>query len=75
MDLSEAGRQAGEGHGVGDCSVDTAYEAELKGILDLQEQQSPLNHIEKTFLIKGGASQTIETWLADNERIAMCVLD
>jgi hypothetical protein len=61
----------GEGHGVGDYSVDTGYETELKEILDLQEQQSPLNHIEKTFLIKGDASQTIETWLADNEGIAI----
>ncbi|MDC3311481.1 TylF/MycF family methyltransferase [Alphaproteobacteria bacterium] len=58
-------------HRKGDYSVKDGYEEELQELLEIQESQSPLSHIEKTFLIKGDASQTIETWLDDNKGIAI----
>jgi len=58
--------QDGVGRNLGDYATDKEYEKELEIILELQEQQSPLSHIKKTFLVKGDASETIHKWLDDN---------
>jgi hypothetical protein len=63
--------QDGAGHKEGDYSVGEDYEVELAEILALQEQQSPLAHIKKTFLVKGDASKTIIDWLDENKGLAI----
>ena len=55
----------------GDYSVDLNYENELFEILNIHERNSPLNHIQKTFLIKGDASITINKWLLDNPSLVI----
>ncbi|ABK43263.1 dTDP-6-deoxy-L-hexose 3-O-methyltransferase [Magnetococcus marinus MC-1] len=67
----------GSGHQKHDYATDQGYEQQLAEILQLHEQQSPLNHIQKTFLVKGDASQTITTWLNQNPAsvIALAIFD
>lgn len=56
----------GLGHKKGDYSTDIGYEEQLMEILDNIESSSPLDHIKKTFLVKGDASITIQKWLDQN---------
>ena len=60
-------------HNKGDYATDICYEEELLEILLLQEKQSPLNHIQKTYLVKGDASSTIEGWLIENPASVMAL--
>lgn len=64
-------QQDGIGHSPGDYSVDDNYVEVLSEILALQESQSPLSHIQKTFLVEGDASITIHDWLSENPGLAI----
>ena len=61
----------GKGYSKGDLSTDIGYEKELSSILENLESSSPLSHIQKTFLVKGDASETINVWLKENPFIAI----
>jgi Macrocin-O-methyltransferase (TylF) len=62
---------------VGDYRTMENYERTLEEILALQESFSPLSHIRKFELIKGDASQTIDTWLDNNPHaiVSMAIFD
>jgi len=68
VDVTE---EDGEGHKKGDYSTDIGYEKELSEILNNLESSSPLNHIQKTSLVKGDASETIKIWLQENPFVAI----
>lgn len=51
---------------IGDYSVQPWHFEKLKQIIEIQESFSPISHIEKTKLIKGDATLTIDTWLEEN---------
>ncbi|MDO9543192.1 MAG: crotonobetainyl-CoA--carnitine CoA-transferase [Kiritimatiellia bacterium] len=61
----------------GSYSVPPNYENYLKQILDLQEQESPLEHIRKYEIVKGDASQTVRNYLARNKEtiVALAYFD
>ena len=67
-DVTEA---HGAGHKKGDYSTDLGYEVELSEILTNIESSSPLQHIQKTFIVKGDASETINVWLEENPYVAI----
>ncbi|MNW45223.1 hypothetical protein D3C74_224820 [compost metagenome] len=48
---------------VGDYSVSDKYEEKLSELLDFHESESPISHIKKYELVKGDASETIQTYL------------
>lgn len=50
----------------GAFSVTTGYENYLEEILHYHEQECPLNHIKKNFLIKGDAPLMLEKYLKDH---------
>ena len=62
---------------VGDYNVPAGYESELRAILSIHENNSPLAHIPKTHLIKGDACNTLTPWLEFNPHalIAMAIFD
>ena len=62
---------------VGDYAVSNGYEETLEEILRIQESFSPLHHIRKFELIKGDASETIDSWLEENPHavISMALFD
>lgn len=55
----------------GDYSVSKNYEVILQEILEIHDNQSLVNHIDKTFLIKGDVSDTIHTWIEDFKGLAI----
>lgn len=55
----------------GDYTVSKNYQIALQEILRIHDDQSPVNHIEKTFLIKGDVSNTIHTWLDNYKGLAI----
>lgn len=65
------------GANVGDYATDAGYEHVLQTILDAHEQQSPLSHIKKNELVKGDASETINSWLEQHPGllIGMAIFD
>lgn len=75
--FSSITKEDGGDHQEGDYSVDKGYEEELHEIMMIQEQQSPLPHIQRTFLIKGDASVTVNEWLEENPAavIGMAIFD
>lgn len=62
---------------VGDLSTSKNYELILEKILTLHESFCPLSHIKKFEIVKGDASETIETWLDGNQHaiISMAIFD
>jgi len=62
---------------VGDYSSAKGYEHTLETILELHESFAPLPHIKKFQLVKGDASSTIDTWLANNPHaiVSMAIFD
>ncbi len=61
----------------GDYRVYGGYEHSLEKILKLQEQNSPISHVQKFTLIKGDASVTSKQWVTDNPHavVAMVIFD
>jgi hypothetical protein len=55
----------------GDYKVSKNYEAILQEILQIHDDQSPVSHIDKTFLIKGDVSDTVTTWLDNFKGVAI----
>ena len=62
---------------VGDYATIKNYEEILDIILSIHEANSPLPHIQKYQLLKGNASETIDTWLTENPHaiVAMAIFD
>lgn len=67
----------GEYSSVGDYATSEHYEEILERLLTIHESFCPIPHMKKFELIKGDASQTIDTWLEDNPHavIAMAIFD
>lgn len=61
----------------GDYSVPLGYEKQLERLLALQESFAPMNEVKKFQLIKGNATNTIDTWLESNPHaiISMAIFD
>lgn len=61
----------------GDLATISGYEKTLDRILSIHESFPPLQHIKKFSLIKGNASETIDTWLSENPHaiISMAIFD
>ena len=61
----------------GDLSVQKNYEKFLEQVLDLHEQNSPINHIKKFELVKGDATQTLPKYLKKNPQtlISLAIFD
>lgn len=62
---------------VGDYKSFPSYENTLEEILSIHESFCPISHIKKYELIKGDASQTIDTWLEENPYaiVSMVIFD
>lgn len=67
----------GGNYRTGDLATISGYEKTLDRILSIHESFPPLQHIKKFSLVKGNASDTIETWLRDNPHaiISMAIFD
>lgn len=50
----------------GAFSVTYGYENHLQEVLDYHEKESPLPHVKKSFLVKGDATETLKTYLAQH---------
>ena len=61
----------GDGHKKGDYSTSIGYKKQLSNILKNIVSSNPLNHIDKTFLIEGDVSKTINPWLEKNPALAI----
>lgn len=61
----------------GQYSVSNDWEVELESIITLQQQFSPLSHINKFELIKGNLIETFPNWLETNPglSVAMVIFD
>jgi hypothetical protein len=62
---------------VGDYRTLAQYEETLEEILSIHESFSPISHIKKFELVKGDASDTIDTWLGKNPHaiVSMAIFD
>jgi hypothetical protein len=64
--FSSTDTKDGAGKTVGDYSVSEGYERYLNEVLSIHESFSPIAHKRKFVTIKGDASQTIHSYLAEN---------
>lgn len=67
----------GNSYRVGDLSTQDGYEQALEKTLTLIESFPPLSHLKKFGLIKGDASETIDTWLEENPHaiVSLAIFD
>ncbi len=61
----------------GDYATTANWETNLQKILDFHRQNSPLDHVQESFLIKGDAIETVPRFLEQNPHqiIAMAIFD
>ncbi len=56
----------------GNLATTEGYEKFLTEIMDCHEQESPISHIRKFEVLKGDASQSIESYLERNPHTSSC---